>query len=92
MTKDIDLNPDLKRLRDIFHEQVRLLFQGYLDEAGTESNGFIEGLDITHDQAAEFVNDVLLYGRDGESLPDKLKVYCPVCGPSDNDQVCDPRT
>ena len=74
----IDLSPNLKRCRDIFHEQVRILFQGYLDEAGEESDGFIEGLDITFKQAVEFVNDVLLYGRDGEALEPRQSVKDPV--------------
>lgn len=57
-----------------FNEQVRLLFQAYLDECSTETDGFIEGLDITHQQAADFVNDVMLHYQEGEPLTEGQKV------------------
>jgi len=58
----------LIRLRDTFLEQVRDMFERYLIEAPEESDNFIGGQDITFAQAVQFVNDVLLYGKDGEEL------------------------
>lgn len=63
---------------DLVVDLVRHMFQTYLDDASMESDGFIEGLDITHAQAAEFVNDVLLYHRSGRELPHRLKIITPL--------------
>lgn len=58
-----------------FNEQVRLLFQNYLDESSVDPDtGCIEGMLITPEEAVQFVNDVMLYYQDGEELTESQKV------------------
>lgn len=60
------------RDRRVFNRRVSGMFQDYLEDAGQESDNFIEGLDITFKQAVEFVNDVLRYNLDGEDPPNPV--------------------
>ena len=63
---------DYDKIRRAVPELVGLM-QSYLDEAPTESDGFLVGLDITNVQAQDLFNDFVLYVNAGVEPETEVK-------------------